>query len=75
MSVALCRCAETLLFMARQVAKDDWVDFVKDCETFQINFTPEGAAEGAAEGQVPCNLTCFAVRIEVRWWIQCASYL
>jgi hypothetical protein len=28
---------------AAQVARSEWVAFVRDCETFYINFTPEGA--------------------------------
>ncbi len=28
---------------AAQVARSEWVQFVRDCETFYINFTPEGA--------------------------------
>ena len=66
-SMALCRCAETLLMWRGQVAKDDWIDFVKDCETFQINFTPDGGAEGAVKGQVPCNAPPLAVCKEVKW--------
>ncbi|KAK9832692.1 hypothetical protein WJX81_000516 [Elliptochloris bilobata] len=39
--------ARDVLLRCLLVARDDWVDFVKDCETFQINFTPEGGADQA----------------------------